>query len=262
MPVLFGSGPIAAQESALLVQVVLLMLVAAVPVFVLLFFFAWHYRAGNKKAKYEPHWEHARLDELVWWAVPFEIILVIGALTWSSTHALDPHKPIDSPTAPLEIQVVALPWKWLFIYPAQGIATVNYLALPTGVPVHFDITSDAPMNSFWIPALGGQIYAMTGMDNPLTLLADRPGTYDGYSANYSGAGFASMHFVAVAQSQADFDSWVAHAKLATSSTLDAAEYRILATPATTTRGYYGSITPTIFTAIVQQYDWGFAGGHH
>ncbi|HEV7121340.1 MAG TPA: ubiquinol oxidase subunit II [Candidatus Paceibacterota bacterium] len=211
-PVLIPSGSIGAAERDLMLHAVALMLIVVVPVFILAIFIAWHYRAENKKAKYTPNWEHSRMEEFIWWAIPFEIVLVLSALTWSSTHALDPAKPLVSTQPPMVIQVVALPWKWLFIYPEQGVASLNEVALPVGRPVEFQITADAPMNSFWIPALGGQEYAMTGMTTDLHLMATQPGAYPGGSANYSGEGFAQMKFTARALNQADFNDWVARAQ--------------------------------------------------
>ena len=258
-----GAGPIATEEASLMLETTLLMLVVAIPVLFLLFFFAWRYRAGNKSARFEPEWEHSPIDELVWWAVPFEIILVLGAITWFSTHSLDPHKPLPAQGGALSVEVVALPWKWLFIYPLQGIATVNYLEIPVGVPVNFSITSDAPMNSFWVPQLGGQIYAMTGMVNPLSLEALSPGTYKGGSANYSGEHFADMNFDVRAVNKSEFDAWAAHAHGAASAMLDQNEFEALAYPSTSTPGYYGAVSPGLFNFIVDSFDWGFtSGGAH
>lgn len=248
------AGPIAAQEMALMINAVLLMLIVVVPVFVLLFFFAWRYRAGNTKAKYVPDWEHSAMDELVWWAVPLEIILVLAALTWSSTHALDPKKAIESAEPQFVVQVVALPWQWLFIYPSLGVATLNDITVPAGVPVRFDITADAPMNSFWVPRLGGQIYAMTGMVTTLNLEADQPGEYPGTSANYSGEGFEGMHFVLHAREQGDFDAWAASLTEA-SSTLDWASYRLLAQPQPNLGvRSWGRADPELFHAILDTFN--------
>jgi cytochrome o ubiquinol oxidase subunit 2 len=204
-------GLVALNERNLIYQAVFLMLIIVVPVFALAFSIAWHYRADNTKAVYMPDWEHSKMDELIWWAIPLEIILVLGALTWTSTHALDPRKPLDS-QVPLKIEVVALDWKCLFIYPDQNIATVNFVEIPVNRPVEFDITADAPMNSFWIPQLGGQIYAMTGMSNALNLEANTVGDFPGRSSNYSGEGFAQMQFTARAASSTDFDAWVKEVK--------------------------------------------------
>lgn len=256
-----GKGLIAKQEAALMLEATLLMLVVAIPVWGLLFFFAWKYRASNTTATYSPDWEHSKLDELIWWAIPLEIILVLAALTWSTTHALDPRKPIPSDTPPITIQVVALPWKWLFIYPAQGIATVNFVEIPVGTPINFEVTADAPMNSFWIPQLGGQIYAMTGMMNPLQLIADESGDYDGMSANYSGEGFAQMHFTARAAATADFDHWVATVKVA-SSTLNRTSYATLAVPGTTTPRTYADVDTGLFRAILNSFSYPDSSGGH
>jgi cytochrome o ubiquinol oxidase subunit 2 len=256
-PVLSAPGPVGAQESALIVQATLLMSIVIVPVLALLFFFAWRYRAGGK-AKYVPEWEHAKLDELIWWAVPVEIILVLAAITWTSTHALDPHKALAAPGRPVVVQVVALPWKWLFMYPGIGVSAVNELEVPSGVPLEFQITADAPMNSFWIPALGGQIYAMQGMVNPLNLIAPA-GRYDGLSANYSGAGFADMRFEVKSVPPQEFEAWAQSLRAAT-TTLDWAAYRNLASPGTTSSMTFGSTSPALFNQIVGQYA-GADGGH-
>jgi len=253
--VLDPKGVISLAERGLMVQATLFMLIVAVPVFFLIFFFAWHYRAGNKTAKYTPDWEHSKLEELIWWAIPFEIVLVLGALTWSSTHALDPHKPLAGGD-PLVVQVVALEWKWLFIYPEEDIATVNYLRMPVDRPVRFEITADAPMNSFWIPQLGGQIYAMTGMSTKLNLMATEEGTFVGRSANYSGEGFAKMYFTAEATTEEDFDAWVASTKLY-HRVLQTSTYELLAEPSTeSTPLYYGDVEEGLYDAIVKKFGHG------
>jgi len=251
--VLDPKGAIGLAERTLMYHAMGFMLIVAVIVYFLLFFFAWRYRAGNKKAKYLPNWEHGRLEELAWWVIPLEIVLVLGALTWTSTHELDPRKPIASSQSPLVVQVVALDWKWLFIYPTEGVASVNYLALPAGRPVEFRVTADAPMNSFYIPQLGSQIYAMTGMVNTLNLVADEPGTYAGLSANYSGGGFAQMRFNAQALAPQDFDAWVATIST-TTATLDFAEYKQLAKPGTLRAPvYYADVAPGLYEQILGQF---------
>ena len=261
-PVLDPAGAIGVAERGLMIHAVEFMLIVAIPVYILLFFFAYKYRVGNKKAKYAPDVEHGRLEELVWWVVPLEIVLVLGALTWGSTHQLDPRKPLDG-AAPLVVQVVALDWKWLFIYPEQGIATVNYLVMPEDRPVRFSITADAPMNSFWIPQLGGQIYAMTGMATELNLVANEPGVYKGASSNYSGDGFAKMKFVASAVPQADFDAWVASTKAAT-GTLSYAAYQELAQPSIAAApSYFGAVEQGLFDTVMMQFaDHGMPAHHH
>ncbi len=246
------AGQVASSERALIIHAVLLMLIIVVPVFILAFTIAWKYRASNTSATYTPDWEHSKLEEFVWWVIPLEIILVIGALTWSSTHQLDPYKPLTSPVAPLTVQVVALEWKWLFIYPSLGIASVNMLEFPANTPITFEITSDAPMNSFWIPQLGGQIYAMTGMVTKLNLIADMPGTYAGSSANYSGDHFADMKFDAKAVSEHDFTKWVEDVK-SSGKPLTMQNYSTLAAAGTTTVQTYAPLEESLYNSIVMQF---------
>ncbi|HEY6021145.1 MAG TPA: ubiquinol oxidase subunit II [Candidatus Paceibacterota bacterium] len=255
-PLLQGSGIIAREEGALIIQATFLMLIVVVPVLFLLFFFAWRYRASNTKAKYMPNWQHSKIDELIWWAVPLEIVLVIAAITWQSTHKLDPRLALASTQVPLTLEAVALPHKWLFIYPSLGIATVGQLYVPATVPLRFEVTADAPMNSLWIPALGGQIYAMTSMVNTLNLMAETPGEYPGMSANYSGEGFADMKFTTHAVSQADFASWVHTIKAADGSSLDMAHYEMLKSLGAVQPGYYAEVDKNLFASIVGQFDAG------
>jgi cytochrome o ubiquinol oxidase subunit 2 len=227
-PVLQPSGPIGYKEKNLIVIASLLSLIVVVPVFAMLIGFSIRYREGNSKARYDPALSGSRLFESIWWGVPLIIISILAVITWHSSRELDPFKQIDSRPA-LTIQVVALQWKWLFIYPDQKIATVNYVQFPANTPINFVITSDAPMNSFWIPELGGQIYAMSGMKTQLHLEASKVGNYAGASANISGEGFSSMHFVARASSQADFNNWLFYAKN-TQLALDQSAYDSLSTP--------------------------------
>ncbi|NNM44053.1 MAG: ubiquinol oxidase subunit II [Chlamydiae bacterium] len=201
-------GLIALKERNLLIISTLLMLIVVIPVFILTFVVAWKYRSSNTKAKYTPEWDLNILAEAIWWGVPFLIIIVLSVITWISSHELDPYRPLDSEKKPVTIQVVALQWKWLFIYPEQNIATVNYFQFPEQTPVNFEISAEAPMNSFWIPQLGGQIFAMPGMRTKLHLIADEVGEYRGSSANLSGKGFSGMTFMAKALSEKDFSSWV------------------------------------------------------
>ncbi|HEY4516401.1 MAG TPA: ubiquinol oxidase subunit II [Candidatus Paceibacterota bacterium] len=251
--VLEPAGLIAAQERSLLITATLLTLIVVIPILALTFFFAWWYRAGNKGARYTPNEEHGAMAELVWWAIPFEIVLVLGALTWTSTHELDPYKKLAVLGHPLTVQVVALQWKWLFIYPEQHIATVNFLALPIDRPVEFHITSDAPMNSFWIPQLGGQIYAMAGMSTKLHLVASKAGTYAGGSANYSGDGFAQMKFKVIATSEDAFDAWVRGVQTS-SGTLTLHEYSSLADPSTADPpSFYGTVEDNLYTTILMKF---------
>ena len=220
---LHPSGNVAAQQGHLIVASTVLMLLVVVPVIALTVIFAWRYRQSNSAATYTPDWDHSTQLELVIWAAPLLIIIALGALTWISAHTLDPYRPlrrVDASHAvpagvkPLTIEVVALDWKWLFIYPEQGIAVVNEVAAPVDVPINFKITASSVMNSFFIPALAGQIYAMPGMQTQLNAVINKQGDYDGFSANYSGAGFSGMHFKFRGLSAGDFDHWVQSAKTA------------------------------------------------
>jgi len=221
MVLLNPAGAVAAQQSHLIVVATVLMLIIVVPVMALTVLFAWRYRQSNRLATYAPDWDHSTQLELVIWATPLLIIIALGAVTWISTHTLDPYRPLHAGAAraqaaraqePLTVEVVALDWKWLFIYPQQGIATVNELAAPENVPVHFKITAASVMNSFFVPALAGQIYAMPGMQTELHAMINRTGVYEGFSANYSGAGFSDMRFKFVGLTQDDFERWVQAAK--------------------------------------------------
>ncbi len=252
--VLFNpAGYIAKREVALMVLALRLMLIVVIPVFVLTFAIAWHYRAGNASARYLPNWEHNRLEEAIWWLVPCVIIVALASITWTSSHALDSYRDIATSTPPVEIEVVSLAWKWLFIYPQQGIATVNTLTIPVGTPISFKLTSDAPMNALWIPQLSGQEMMMPGMVTELHLEADAPGNYHGLSANYSGDGFAGMQFTAHAVSKSDFDAWVAGVRAAT-STLDRQTYAALAVPSQNVPPRtYARADPSLYTWIVMKY---------
>lgn len=202
-------GVIARSELKLIHTNILLMLIVVVPTFILLFFVAWKFRDKNAKAKYDPEQTHGPFKELVLWIIPSIVIAVMAVITWKATHELDPYKPLAGDVKPLTIQVVALDWKWLFIYPEQGIATLNFVQFPAQTPIHLALSADgSPMNSFWIPQLSGQIYSMTGMVTPLHIMADGPGVYTGRAAEINGKGFADMTFVVKSTSQSDFDDWV------------------------------------------------------
>jgi cytochrome o ubiquinol oxidase subunit 2 len=207
IPVLDTKGLIANQERDLILLTFGLGMVVVIPVFIMLFSIAWRYRAGNTKARYEPEKAGNRGLELLWWGIPCVIILTLGIITAISTHALDPFKPIQSSVQPVKIQVVSMNWRWLFIYPDEGIATMNYINIPKDTPIDFTITSDAPMNSMWIPALAGQIYAMPGMSTQLHVMANSAGTFNGSSANISGDGYADMRFKVNAMNESDYKAW-------------------------------------------------------
>ncbi len=228
-PILQPKGVVGQKERNLILIAVGLCAIVVIPVYIMLIGFAWKYREGNKAALYDPDFDHSRLFESLWWGVPFTIIAILAVITWRSSHDLDPFKPIASSVPALNVQVVSLEWKWLFIYPQQGVAAVNYLRLPINTPVNFQITSDAPMNSFWIPQLGGQVYAMSGMSTQLHLMASQTGNFYGSSANISGDGFAGMHFTASSVTRSEFDSWVGQAR-AKGSPLDLPNYSRLAKP--------------------------------
>ncbi|MGL4539768.1 MAG: ubiquinol oxidase subunit II [Candidatus Rhabdochlamydia sp.] len=226
--VLNPKGTIALKERNLFIIITLIMLIVVIPVFVLTWVISWKYREGNK-AKYTPDWDKHLLSESIWWGLPCAIVLAMGILVWKGSHELDPFKPLESNKKPIRVQVVALQWKWLFIYPEQNIATVNFLQFPEQTPINFEITADAPMNSFWIPELGGQIYAMPGMKTKLHLIANEEGSFKGSSANLSGRGFAGMTFIAKASSQLEFEDWVESIR-ESSNFLNLREYNRLAEP--------------------------------
>lgn len=213
--VLKPKGPVAADEKNLIVFATILSLVVVLPVFALTFWVVWKYRASNHRAHYRPEWDHSKLLESIWWGVPLILIIILSVVTFKSSHDLDPSKPLAAEDSQMKVQVVAMNWKWLFIYPEENIATVNYLRLPVDQPVEFQITGDSAMNSFWIPALGGQIYAMSGMSTKLHLQASEPGEYRGSSANISGRGFAGMNFAVKVSSASDYEKWVQEVKKTT-----------------------------------------------
>ena len=256
--VMSPSGDVAVQQRDLLVWATVLMLLVIVPVIVLTLWFAWHYRESNTEANYKPDWTHSTVLELVIWSVPLMIIIALGAMTWVSTHKLDPYRPLDRIDAqtpvpvglePLTVEVVALDWKWLFIYPEQGIATVNELAAPVNHPIRFKITASTMMNSFFIPAMAGQIYAMAGMETKLHGVINEPGVYKGFSANYSGAGYSQMKFDFHGLSEEDFASWVAKVK-ASDGNLSRDEYLQLEEPSIGDPvSYYGQVDPTLYHGI-------------
>ena len=256
------AGPIGADEKSAMLVALGLMLIVVIPVFVLTGWFAWHYRASNAKATYAPKWAHSAKIELVVWLVPALIIAALGSLTWTTTQALGPYKPIASNVKPLRVDVVSLDWKWLFIYPELGVATVNRLVIPAGVPVSFRLTSDTVMTSFFIPRLGTQIYAMPGMRSELNLMARKPGTYSGRNFQFSGRGYSGMRFEVDATAPRAFEAWVAKTRHAP-RTLDMASWRKLETPGLERAALaYGSVSPHFFDRILMQTmtsdDLGFA----
>lgn len=259
MVVMAPSGDIAVQQRDLIIVSVVLMLLIIVPVIFLTLFFAWKYRQSNTAAPYDPDWHHSTRLELVIWSAPLAIIIALGAVTWISTHKLDPFRPLDRIDAnrplppdvkPLQVEVVAMDWKWLFFYPDLGIATVNDLAAPINTPINFKITASSVMNSFFIPALAGQIYAMPGMETQLHAVINHTGEFQGMSANYSGAGFSNMRFKFHGLSQADFDQWVQKAKTE-GTPLGRPEYMELAKPSEHDPvHFYSTVDNTLYNAIL------------
>jgi len=252
------SGDIAKQQADLITISVILMLIIIVPVMILTVVFAWRYRKSNTKAKYEPDWDHSTKLELIIWGAPLLIIIVLGLITWISTHKLDPYRPLErldatrpipASTKPLEVQVVALDWKWLFIYPEQGIATVNELVAPIDQPIRFKITASSVMNAFYIPELAGMIYAMPGMETQLNAVQNEPVVSEGFSSNYSGAGFSGMRFKYRGVPQADFDGWVQSVKAG--EPLDRARYLQLAEKSIKDPvRHFGTVDPDLYNLIL------------
>jgi len=252
-PMLAPKGPITLMERDLLFTAFGLMLIVVIPVFLMAFVFVWFYRPVSKHDVYKPDWGYSVWMDALVWLVPAAIVIAVGTLVWDYTHRLDPYKSIDSDKPPLEVQVVAQDWKWLFLYPERGIATVNELAFPSEQPLSLRITSDTVMNSFLIPALGGQIYAMAGMETRLHLVADEPGRFAGRNMQYSGDGFANQYFEAIAMSDQDFEAWVAKVRQS-QDRLDAAAYEQLAEPSELHPvTYYAAFEPDLFARIIARY---------
>jgi len=222
-------GPIGRAERIILYDATTIMLAVVVPVILLTLLFAWWFRAGNRRATYRSEWEYSGRIELIIWAIPALVIVFLGGIAWIGSHELDPPKPLTSAISPLEVEVVSLDWRWLFIYPSERIATVNYLVIPTDVPVHFRLTSTSVMNSFFIPQLGSQIYTMPGMTTQLNLQADKAGSYPGLAAQFSGPGFSDMRFTLRAESSKGFVAWIARTH-AQGGVLNGSKFAELARP--------------------------------
>jgi cytochrome o ubiquinol oxidase subunit 2 len=259
MVVMSPSGDIAAQQRDLIVISTVLMLLIIVPVLAMTFYFAWHYRQSNTAAKYDPEWHHSTGLEVAIWSAPLAIIIALGAITWVSTHKLDPYRPLDRLDAgrpvteamkPVNVEVVALDWKWLFFYPDYGIATVNEMAAPVDVPINFKLTASSVMNSFYVPALAGMIYTMPGMETKLHAVINKAGEYEGLSSNYSGDGFSHMRFKFHGLDQAGFDAWVARVKQ-TGTMLNRDAYLKLEKPSIKEPvRYYASVESGLYEAVL------------
>jgi len=253
-------GVVGSQQRDLLFLATGLMLIVTLPVIILVIVFALRYHEGAKGRRFTPDWAHNNGLEVVWWGVPLIIVGVLSLVVWNTSHSLDPYRPLVSNQAPLKIQVVALQWRWLFIYPEQNLASVGEFAFPTNRPVEFTITSDAPMNSFWIPQLGGQIYAMSGMSTTLHLDATKTGDYRGVSANISGKGHANMTFTAKVRSNDEYQSWLKHVS-SSDKTLDTQSYEALRHPSTSRDvAHYKLGSHDLYQTIVDRYSHSHMSG--
>jgi cytochrome o ubiquinol oxidase subunit II len=248
--VLDPKGPIAAAERQILFNSLGIMLAIVIPTILATLGVAWWFRSSNKRARYLPNFDYSDRLEMLVWSIPAMTVLLVGGVAWVGSHDLDPRKPIASSAKPIRVQVVSLDWKWLFIYPDHGIATVNQLTIPVGAPVSFELTSSGVMNSFFVPQLGGQIYTMAGMMTRLHLQADHPGTYLGLSANYSGSGFSDMRFNVEALPAENFTKW-GDATRGASPVLDAQAYADLAKPSRAVAPFtYRAVAPNLFNGIL------------
>ncbi|AKZ65819.1 ubiquinol oxidase subunit II [Candidatus Palibaumannia cicadellinicola] len=248
-------GQIGLEQRSLIFTSLGLMLIVVVPAIIMAIIFAIKYRASNIKATYSPNWCSSTKIELIVWSIPILIIIFLAQLTWTSTHSLDPSKPIASKAKPINIQVVALDWKWLFIYPEYGIATVNEIAFPINVPIHFEITSNSVMNSFFIPQLGGQIYAMAGMNSNLNLIANEQGIYKGISSNFSGSGFSNMKFTVIATKDMDtFYQWLKKVKNSKYQLSTIYDYENLAVPSDNNQvKYFSIVKPYLYKHVISKF---------
>jgi len=259
--VLDPKGPIGESQKDLIYFSTILCAVIIVPVLILTAFIVWRYRdKPGSKASYKPNWEHSTKLEITWWSIPIVAILVLAIVTVKYTYALEPSKPIESAKAPITIQVTSLDWKWLFKYPEEDIATVNYLKIPEDTPIRFQLTSDTAMNSFWVPQLGGQIYSMSGMAMTLYLQADEQGSYYGSGANFTGKDFAKMTFKVDATSEEDYKAWVGEVK-ATSPALTMEGFEKLTEPSASEVQLFSSFPEGLFNKIVTQYVKGDGSAH-
>jgi cytochrome o ubiquinol oxidase subunit 2 len=249
--VLDPQRPVGQSEKLVLLDSVAIMLAIVIPVILATIGFAWWFRASNARATYLPNWAFSGHLELIVWAIPTLVITFLGGIAWFGSHALDPYKALSSTTKPIEIEVVSLDWKWLFIYPNDGIAAVNQLVVPVATPLHFRLTSSGVMNSFFVPQLGSQIYTMAGMISQLNLQADKSGSYRGLSAQFSGEGFADMRFdVSVVPADA-YAKWLAQTR-ATGPILDWSGYAALAKPSKAAPATYSAFAPGLFDSIVNE----------
>lgn len=250
--VLSPRGPVGEAQATILINALAIMLCIVVPTMLTTIAFAWWFRGSNTRAQYRPDWAFSGRLEILIWSIPLLVIIFLGGMTWISSHDLDPAKPLESASKATELQVVSLDWKWLFIYPDQGVAAVNQLVVPAGVPIHFSITSASVMNTFFIPQLGSMIYSMNGMATQLNLQADKPGVFMGMSGHFSGDGFPGMHFETRAVPTEEFDAWVKATK-ADGPVLDAKTYDQLAEQSLDVKPYtYRAVDDGLFGDVVMQ----------
>jgi len=251
--VLEPKGLIAHKEISLIILSTILMLLVVIPVIVMTFWFALRYRKNNTKACYDPSFTHSWIVEAFCWLIPCIIIVILAVITWYSSHSLDPYRPLSMKKKPIVIQAIALNWKWLFIYPEQNIATINYIAIPENTPINFQITASGPMNSLLIPQLAGQIYAMAGMRTKLHIISHHPGRYQGISANFSGTGFSDMKFVVDVVSEEHFTHWINDAHTG-NRLLDIKTYNKLVKPSQNDPvSYFASVEPNLFNTVMMSY---------
>lgn len=255
MVLMHPKGAIGLEQRSLILTAISLMMIVVIPAIVMAIIFSIRYRSSNISGKYEPNWSSSNKIELVIWLIPVLIITCLSIITWKSTHALDPSKPLITNTKPITIQVVAMDWKWLFIYPEEGVASINEIIFPANVPIKFEVTSNSVMNSFFIPQLGGQIYAMAGMNSILYLIANKPGAYKGISANFSGQGFSGMKFIAtVTPKQHEFQEWIKKAKKSKKKLENIKSYEQLAIPSEHNPvEYFSSVKPNLFQNIIYKF---------
>jgi cytochrome o ubiquinol oxidase subunit II len=252
LAVLDPQGPIGLANKTLLIDSLAIMLVIVLPTIAAIFAVAWWFRASNTRAVYLPDWVYSGRIELVTWSIPLMVIMLLGGVAWIGAHDLDPAKPLPSSAAPLEVQVVSMDWKWLFIYPAQGVASVNQLVVPAGAPIHFSLTSASVMTAFFIPRLGSMIYTMNGKTTQLNLQADVPGTFLGLASQLTGDGFSDMHFDVLALPAERFTAWI-DATRVKGPTLNPETYTALTTQSTNIPPFtYGAVEPQLFQQIVTQ----------
>ncbi|BAP58825.1 ubiquinol oxidase subunit II [Candidatus Tachikawaea gelatinosa] len=256
-------GQIATEQKYLILISLSLMLIIVIPVIFMIIAFAWKYRSSNKSAKYTPNWSKSHTIEIIVWTVPIIIIICLGIITWKSTKKLEPSKPLISSKNPIEINVIAMNWKWLFIYPKEKIATINQIVFPINVPLVFNITSNSVMNSFFIPSLGSQIYAMAGMKTKLYLIANKAGKYRGISSNFSGNGFSNMKFEAIGTNQEkDFKSWIEKVKQSKNKLENLNDFSKLEKTSEDYQIKYFSIAnPDLFSMIIHKFEMNHKSHH-